>query len=105
VAAFTITTIGHPAAINQRLVLGGSEPLSWCGIVDTFGQILGQELPIRFVAPGEAIPGLPEIAPGVLAVMETYDSPIAMDELARLYGVEMTSLETAARRMLGIPAT
>ncbi len=103
VAAFTIATIGHPAAINQRLVLGGPEPLSWCSIVDTFSQVLGQELPVRFVAPGETIPGLPDIAPAVLAAMETYDSPIAMDEMARLYGVEMTPLATAARHMLGVP--
>jgi uncharacterized protein YbjT (DUF2867 family) len=102
VAAFAIAMIGHPAAINQRLVLGGPEPLSWCSIVDTFGQVLGQELPIRFVAPGEAIPGLPEIAPGVLAAMETYDSPIPMEEMARLFAVEMTPLEKATHRMLGM---
>jgi uncharacterized protein YbjT (DUF2867 family) len=103
VAAFTSTAVGNPAAINQRLVLGGPEPLTWSGIVDTFGQVLGQKLPVKFVAPGEPIPGLPEIAPGVLAAMETYDSPIPMQETARTYGVEQTHLTTFVQRMLNIP--
>jgi NADH dehydrogenase len=103
VAAFTTTAVGFPAAIDQRLVLGGPEPLTWCGIVDTFSQVLGQKLPLKFVAPGEPIPGLPEIAPGVLAIMETYDSPIPMQETARTYGVVQTRLTTFVQRMLNIP--
>jgi uncharacterized protein YbjT (DUF2867 family) len=103
VAAFAAATVGHPAAINRRLALGGPEPLSWRGIVDTFGQVLGQELPVQFVAPGEPIPGLPEIVPPVLAGMETYDSPIPMDATARLFGVLQTPLVPVVRGMLGIP--
>jgi uncharacterized protein YbjT (DUF2867 family) len=103
VAAFAAAALGHPAAINQRLVLGGPETLTWCGIVDAFGQVLGQELPVQFVAPGEPIPLLPEIVPPVLAGMETYDSSIPMDETARIFGVEQTSLTSFARRMLGVP--
>jgi uncharacterized protein YbjT (DUF2867 family) len=103
VAAFAAAAVGHPAAIGRRLALGGPEPLSWRGIVDAFGQVLGQELPVQFVAPGEPIPGLPEIVPPVLAGMETYDSPIPMDETARLFGVEQSPLTTVARRMLGSP--
>jgi uncharacterized protein YbjT (DUF2867 family) len=104
VAAFAAAAVGHPDAMNQRLALGGPEPLSWRGIVDAFGQVLGQELPVRFVAPGEPIPGLPEIAPAVLAGMETYDSPIPMAETARTFGVRQTPLASVVRGMLGIPA-
>jgi uncharacterized protein YbjT (DUF2867 family) len=103
VAAFATAAVRHPAAINQRLALGGPEPVSWRGIVDAFGQVLGQELPIQFVAPGEPIPGLPEIVPPVLAGMEAYDSSIPMEEMARTFGVEGTPLATFARRMLNIP--
>jgi hypothetical protein len=103
VAAFTTAAVGHPAAINQRLALGGPEPLSWRGIVDTFGKILGQDLPVQFVAPGEPIPGLPELLPPVLAGMETYDSPIPMEETARTFGVEQTTLGAVARDMLSNP--
>jgi NADH dehydrogenase len=100
VAAFAAAVVGHPAAINQRLVLGGPESVSWRGIVDTFGQVLGQELPVQFVAPGEPIPGLPEIVPPVLAGMETYDSPILMSETAHTFGVEQAPLISSIRHML-----
>ncbi len=103
VAAFATATIGHPAAMNQRLALGGPEPVSWRGIVDAFGQALGQELPVQFVAPGEPIPGLPEMVPPVLAAMESYDSPIPMQEVARTFGVEQTALASVVRRMLSGP--
>ncbi len=102
VAAFATAVVGHPSAINQKLVLGGPEPLTWRRIVDTFSQILGKELPVQFVAPGAQIPLLPEIVPPVLAGMEIYDSPIPMQETTRLFGVEQTSLDSCARRMLGI---
>jgi uncharacterized protein YbjT (DUF2867 family) len=103
VAAFAVAVVGHPAAINQKLALGGPQPLTWRGIVDTFGQVIGQELPVQFVAPGEQIPLLPEIVPPVLAGMETYDSSIPMIETARIFGVEQTTLASVARRMLGNP--
>jgi NADH dehydrogenase len=104
VAAFAVAAVGHPAAIDQRLALGGPQPVSWRDIVAAFGQVLGQELPVRFVAPGEPIPGAPDIVPAVLAGMETYDSPIPMDDTARLYGVEQTPLASVVRHMLGNPA-
>ncbi len=61
------------------------------------------ELPVQFVNPGETIPGLPEIVPPVLAGMETYDSPIPMDELVRNFGVKQTTLTAFIHRMLNIP--
>lgn len=102
VASFAIAAIDHPAAINQRLALGGPAPISWREIVDTFSNTLGQELPVKFVAPGEAIPGLPDIVPPVLAGMETYDSAIPMEQTAQIFGVQQTPLATFARQMLGI---
>jgi uncharacterized protein YbjT (DUF2867 family) len=103
VADFAVAAVGHPAALNQRLALGGPEPVSWRGIVDAFGQVLGQELPVQFVAPGEPMAGLPEIVPPVLAGMEAYDSPVPMDETARTFGVDQTALSSVIRRMLNIP--
>lgn len=103
VAAFAAAAVGHPAATNRRLALGGPEAVSWRGIVDAFGQVLGRELPVQFVAPGQAIHGLPEIVPPVLAALETYDSPIPMEEMARVFGVRQTPLASVVHRMLGIP--
>lgn len=103
VAAFAVAAVGHPAAINQRLALGGPQPVSWRDIVTAFGQALGQELPVRFVPAGQPISGLPDIVPPVLAGMESYDSPIPMAETARILGVQQTPLLAAVRRMLGQP--
>ncbi len=103
VAAFTIAVVGQPVAINQRLVLGGPCPISWCGVVRAFSQALGNELPLQFVNVGEPIPGMPEVVPAVLSVMETYDSPLPMQDVARLYGVEQTTLLTFIQRMLNNP--
>jgi len=103
VAAYAVAAVGHPKVINQRFVLGGPEPISWSGIVDTFGEVLGQKLPVRFIAPGEPIPGLPEIVPPVLAGMETYDSPIPMDDMKCIFGVDQTTLTSFIHHMLNIP--
>lgn len=103
VAAFAVATVGHPAAINRRLALGGPEPVSWLGVVDAFSRAVGQKLPVQFVAPGEPIAGLPDIVPGMLAAMETYDSPIPMGESARTFGVELTPLSSVVGRMLSRP--
>ena len=105
VAAFAVAAVGHPAAINRRLDLGGPEPVSWRSVVDTFSQVLGQELPVHFVAPGEAIPMLPDIVAPTLAGMETYDSPVPMDELARNFAVKLTTLDFFVRHMLAISET
>lgn len=103
VAAFAVAAVAHPAAMNQRLPLGGPEPLSWCGIVDSFSQVLGTRLPVQFVAPGQAIPGLPEIVPPVLAGMETYDSSIPMEQMASIFGVQQTTLDSFIHGMLKFP--
>lgn len=100
VAAFAVAAVGHPEALNQRLILGGPEPVSWRAIVDAFSQAVGRELPVRLVAPGEPMPGLPEVVPPVLAAMETYDSPISMQETARVFGVEQTTPAAFVRQML-----
>ena len=72
VAAFAAATVGNHSAMNQHLVLGGPADVSWRDVVDEFSRALGTQLPVQFVAPGEAIPGLPEIVQPVLAAMETY---------------------------------
>jgi uncharacterized protein YbjT (DUF2867 family) len=104
VAAFTTAVVNHPAAINQRLLLGGPASVSWRTVVGTFNQALGQQLPLQFVAAGDQIPGMPEVVPHVLAIMETYDSPLPMQDVAQLFGVRQTTLNTFIHHMLHIPA-
>lgn len=103
VAAFAATAVGHPEAINQKLILGGPEPLTWCGIVQAFENAIGHELPVNFVGMEEVIPSVPDIVSPVLTAMETYDSPIPMAETAKTFGVQLTPLNVVVNNMLGMP--
>jgi len=98
VAAFILAAIGNPAAINQKLLLGGPEPVSFRDAVAVYERVLGHRIPINSVAPGEPVPGLPEMIAQLLAGLDTYDSPIDMTETARTFGIPLTPLEVVARR-------
>jgi uncharacterized protein YbjT (DUF2867 family) len=100
VASFTIAAVGNPAAENQRLVLGGPEPLSFRDAVGVFEEVLGRRIPVRSVAPGEPVPGLSAGVAGIAAAMDTFESPVEMTAMARTYGVALTPLEAVARRMV-----
>lgn len=103
VAAFILAAIGNPAALNQKLLLGGPHPFSFRDAVAIYERVLGHRIPVRSVAPGEPVPGLPPMIARVLAGMDTYDSPIEMTETARTFGIQLTPLEEVARRT-GTPA-
>ena len=47
VAAFILAAIGNPAAINQKLLLGGPEPLSFRDAVAIYERVLGHQIPIQ----------------------------------------------------------
>ena len=98
VAAFILAAIGNPSAINQKLLLGGPQPLSFRDAVAIYERVLGHQIPIRSVAPGEPVPGLPQMVAHLLAGLDTYDSPIEMTETARTFGIQLTPLEEVARR-------
>jgi uncharacterized protein YbjT (DUF2867 family) len=93
VAAFAVAAVENPAARNEYLAIGGPEPLSWRDVVETYERVLERSIPVEFVAMGEPVP-LPDPMPSILAGMETYDSAIEMEELARTFDVPLTRLET-----------
>ncbi|MCL6647795.1 MAG: SDR family oxidoreductase [Chloroflexi bacterium] len=107
VAAFAVATVGHPEAVNRRLVIGGPEAFSLRDVVATYERVLGHPIPVRTVPPGELLPDLPpvpglaEVISRMLAALETFDSPIDMDETARTFGVRLTPLEEVVRREAG----
>ena len=98
VAAFILAAIGNPAAINQKVLLGGPQPLSFRDAVAIYERALGHQIQIRSVAPGEPVPGLPLMVAHLLAGLDTYDSPIEMTETARTFGIQLTPLEEVVRR-------
>jgi NADH dehydrogenase len=111
VAAFAVAAVGHPAAMNRRVVIGGPEAISWRDVVAAYERVLGQSIPVQTIAAGELLPDLPpvpglaEVISGMLAVLETFDSPIDMAATARTFGVRLTLLEEVVRReVVGAPA-
>ena len=98
VAAFILAAVSNPAALNQKLLLGGPQSLSFRDAVAIYERVLGHQIPVRSVAPGETVPGLPPTIVPVLAGMDTYDSPLDTTETASTFGIQLTSLEEVARR-------
>ncbi len=98
VAAFILAAISNPAAINQKLLLGGPQPLSFRDAVAIYERALGHQIQVRSVAPGEPVPGLPQMIAHLLAALDTYDSPVEMNGTARTFGIQLTPLEEVARR-------
>jgi uncharacterized protein YbjT (DUF2867 family) len=100
VAAFAVAAVDHPAARNQHVAIGGPEPLTWREVVATYERVLGESVPVEFVAMGEPVPSLPDPMPEMLAGMETYDSVVEMEETSRTFGIELTTLETFVREQV-----
>jgi NADH dehydrogenase len=100
VAAFAVAAVDRPEARSQYLAIGGPEPLSWRDVVATYERVLGRSIPVEFVAIGEPVPGLPDPMPALLAGMETYDSIVEMEEIARTFDVPLTTLETFVREQV-----
>jgi uncharacterized protein YbjT (DUF2867 family) len=100
VAAFAVAAVDNPRARNQFLALGGPDALSWRDVVATYERVLGHELPVNWVQPGQPVPGLPDPMPMLLAAQETYDLVVPMDETAAAYGVELTPLEAFVRQQV-----
>ena len=104
VAAYAVAAVDNPAALNQRLVIGGPEAVSWREVIALFEQVLGHEISVQTVAPGEPMPTVPPAAWPLFAAFETFDSPMDMTVAARTFGVPPTSLETFVHRIYGAPA-
>jgi uncharacterized protein YbjT (DUF2867 family) len=99
VAAFAVAVIGNPQAMNQRLVIGGPQPITFREAAATFGRVLGREVPVVSVNPGESIPGLPPAMAAMLPGFDLADQTSDMSELPGRYGVQLTPLEAFARQM------
>jgi uncharacterized protein YbjT (DUF2867 family) len=98
VAAFTLASVGNPAAANQRLVIGGPEALSLRDAVAVYERVLGRPIEVRSVAPGTPLPNMAPGAQGMAAAFDSYDSPVEMASLAAQYGITLTTLESFVRQ-------
>jgi uncharacterized protein YbjT (DUF2867 family) len=100
VAAFALVAIDRSEALRQTLRLGGPRSISWRDVVGAYGAALGRPVQFNRVSLGTPIPGLNEFMSRMLTAAEAFDSTVAMDDLARMYGVRLTSIEEFARRSI-----
>ncbi len=106
VASFAIAAIGHSAAMNSHLPLGGPEAVSWRDVIAVVERRLGREIPVVSLATGQPLPGLPDIVAGLMAGLDSYDSVIEMADTARTFGVQQRTVDQFLAGVLNqAPAT
>jgi uncharacterized protein YbjT (DUF2867 family) len=106
VAGFAVAAAHNGDARNRDLLIGGPEALSWRDVISTFERVNGVTLQVDSLQPGEPMPGFPEGVAGLMAGLETYDSPapISKDEAQGTFGVRLTSLEESSGTKLRLKA-
>lgn len=102
VAAFALAALDSPAAANRHLSIGGPAPISIRDAVGVFEDVLGRPIPQRGVGPGEDVPGMPSFMAQMLAMQDTFDSPMETAETAAEFGVHLTSVEEWAASLVPV---
>jgi NADH dehydrogenase len=98
VAKFAVAIVENPQAENQYLPIGGPQALSYRDVVTLYEQVLDRNISIKWVAPGNQVPGLPDPLSAMLAAQETYDSIVLMEETVAKYGFKLTPLKEFIKR-------
>ncbi len=104
VAAFAVASLGHPAARNATLELGGPEALSPHQVIRLFEQADGRRFQVTHVPPETLQAQLKQatdpMQQSFTALMLCYaqGDPIAMHDTARALGVALTSVEQFVQR-------
>ncbi len=99
VASFIVASIGHPAAINQHLLLAGPQAISFSEATHMFGELINREIPIVSVNPGEHVPFVSEAAQPLLIGLSLHGDAAPANDLARTFGVELTPPAVILQRM------
>ncbi len=103
VASFIVAVIGNPPAIDRSIPIGGPAALSWLDVVEIGAGILGRVIPVRHVAPGASIPGVPDTVAQLAAALDRYDSVLDGPTVAAAFDVTLTPVEAWLRDQLGVP--
>jgi NADH dehydrogenase len=106
VAQFAVACLGHPAAQNATIELGGPEALSQLAAIKVFEQAGGRPFEVQYVS-AEALEqqqhastdGMQASFAGLMRVYADGD-PIDMDETLQTFPVQMTSVQEYAERVL-----
>lgn len=95
VAGLAVGCVGNDAAVNRDLLIGGPEAVSWSDIISTFERVNGVEVEVQSHEPGAPMPGFPDAVTGMMAALETYDSPppLSVGDAESIFGVRLTTVE------------
>ncbi len=106
VAGFAVAAVHSQDARNRELLIGGPEALSWRDVISAFERVHGVTLAVESIDAGQPMPGFPEAVSGLMAGLETYDSPqpISGAEADARFGVRLTRLEDFLRRQTPVAA-
>jgi NADH dehydrogenase len=67
-----------------------------------FEQERARPIALCTVPPGQPVPGLPDFIADLLAVLDSYDSPVDISELASTYAVTPTPVADFVRNFLAV---
>ncbi len=98
VAQFAVAAVGNPRAANRKLVLGGPNALSFRDAARIYRQVLGRDVTVQSVAPGQPIDGFPQVVLDLMAGLDMGESIVDMTALANEFGVTLTTVEDFARQ-------
>ena len=98
VAQFAVAAVGNQKALNRKLVLGGPNAISFRDAAQVYSRVLGREVPVRSIAPGQPLDGFPPVVADIMAGLDMADSTVDMSSLAGEFGVVLTSAEDFARQ-------
>ena len=107
IAQFAVACLGHPAAQNATIELGGPEAISQLETIQIFEEVGGRPFEVQYV-PAEALEeqqrtssdGMQQSFAGLMRVYASGD-PIDMQATLQTFPVELTSVREYAERVLG----
>lgn len=99
VAQFTVASVRNEKALNRRLVLGGPQAMSFRDAAQVYSRVLGREVTVRSVAPGQPIDGFPQVVADIMAGLDMAESVVDTSPLAAEFGVALMTVEDFAREM------
>jgi uncharacterized protein YbjT (DUF2867 family) len=105
VAAFAVAAAGNERAYNRVLVVGGPQAVTWHDVIAAHERVQGRKIEVRYLPLGGVLPGLPDFVSGFMNLLETYDSVIPMESLAKEFGVRQVTVDECIERQLEAAAT
>lgn len=100
-AAIAAAVVGHPAALNETLAVGGPDVISWLDVVARLGEVMGRDLPVKHYDPGTPLPELSEELSRIAANFQAFDYTVDMTSITETFGVRLTPLDVTLSRIVG----